>query len=283
MVERLQKNPDLIKLGGERKLISSVMTDLRGFTTLGESYGDDVEGLTSIMNDYMTAISVPVLANDGCIIKFIGDASLHVHGAPLDDVNHAKNAVKTALDMIAAVDGFNESLIAKGKPIIGMGAGVNTGQTLIGNIGSKDRFGYDVLGDSVSTAARLEGQTKSYGVLLIIGPETANLVKDEYFVIKLDNIAVKGKTVGLDIYTVLQPDRYNRLEFANTRTLHNKMFKHYCKQDWNYADTICMDLIGSFNGELDYYYKMMRKRIAEYRSDSNFSKEWNGTFVATSK
>jgi adenylate cyclase len=283
MVERLQKNPELIKLGGERKELSIVMTDLRGFTTLGESYGDDVEGLTSIMNDYMTAISVPVLKNDGCIIKFIGDASLHVHGAPLDDEFHAKNAVKTALEMIEAVTGFNESLVAKGKPIIGMGAGVNTGQTLIGNIGSKDRFGYDVLGDSVSTAARLEGQTKSYGVLLIIGPETAKLVKNDYFVIKLDNIAVKGKTVGLDIYTVLQPDRYTKLEFANARTVHNKMFKHYCKQEWAYASTMCMDLTGSFNGELDYYYEMMRKRIAGYMSDKSFPKEWQGTFVATSK
>jgi adenylate cyclase len=283
MVERLQKNPELIKLGGERKELSIVMTDLRGFTTLGESYGDDVEGLTSIMNDYMTAISEPVLKNDGCLIKFIGDASLHVHGAPLDDAFHAKNAVKTALEMIAAVDGFNESLIAKGKPIIGMGAGVNTGQTLIGNIGSKSRFGYDVLGDSVSTAARLEGQTKSYGVLLIIGPETAKLVKDDYFVIKLDNIAVKGKTVGLDIYTVLQPDRYNKLEFANARTVHNKMFKHYCKQEWAYADTMCMDLIGSFNGELDYYYNMMRKRIAGYMTDESFPKNWKGKYIATSK
>ena len=283
MVERLQKNPELIKLGGERKELSIVMTDLRGFTTLGESYGDDVEGLTSIMNDYMTAISEPVLKNDGCLIKFIGDASLHVHGAPLDDAFHAKNAVKTALEMIAAVDGFNESLIAKGKPIIGMGAGVNTGQTLIGNIGSKSRFGYDVLGDSVSTAARLEGQTKSYGVLLIIGPETAKLVKDDYFVIKLDNIAVKGKTVGLDIYTVLQPDRYTKLEFANARTVHNKMFKHYCKQEWTYADTMCMDLIGSFNGELDYYYNMMRKRIHGYMTDETFPKNWKGTFVSTSK
>jgi adenylate cyclase len=283
MVERLQKNPELIKLGGERKELSIVMTDLRGFTTLGESYGDDVEGLTSIMNDYMTAISEPVLKNDGCLIKFIGDASLHVHGAPLDDASHAKNAVKTALEMIEAVTGFNESLISKGKPIIGMGAGVNTGQTLIGNIGSKSRFGYDVLGDSVSTAARLEGQTKSYGVLLIIGPETAKLVKDDYFVIKLDNIAVKGKTVGLDIYTVLQPDRYNKLEFANARTVHNKMFKHYCKQEWAYANTMCMDLIGSFNGELDYYYEMMRKRIAGYMADESFPKEWKGTFVATSK
>ena len=283
MVERLQKNPELIKLGGERKELSIVMTDLRGFTTLGESYGDDVEGLTSIMNDYMTAISEPVLKNDGCLIKFIGDASLHVHGAPLDDAFHAKNAVKTALEMIAAVDGFNESLIAKGKPIIGMGAGVNTGQTLIGNIGSKSRFGYDVLGDSVSTAARLEGQTKSYGVLLIIGPETAKLVKDDYFVIKLDNIAVKGKTVGLDIYTVLQPDKYNKLEFANARNVHKKMFKHYCKQEWAYASTMCMDLKGSFNGELDYYYDMICKRIHGYMTDESFPKNWKGTFIATSK
>ena len=283
MVEKLQKNPELIKLGGERKELSIVMTDLRGFTTLGESYGDDVEGLTNIMNDYMTAISEPVLKNDGCIIKFIGDASLHVHNAPLDDVNHAKVAVKTALEMIESVNGFNKTLIAQGKPIVGMGAGVNTGQTLIGNIGSKTRFGYDVLGDSVSTAARLEGQTKSYGVLLIIGPETAELVKDEYFVIKLDNIAVKGKTVGLDIYTVLQPDRYNRLEYANTRTLHNKMFKHYKKQEWAYAITHCMELKGSFDGELDYYYDMMTKRITGYMSDESFPKKWKGTFVATSK
>ena len=283
MVEKLQKNPELIKLGGERKELSIVMTDLRGFTTLGESYGDDVEGLTNIMNDYMTAISEPVLKNDGCIIKFIGDASLHVHNAPLDDVNHAMVAVKTALEMIESVNGFNETLIAQGKPIVGMGAGVNTGQTLIGNIGSKTRFGYDVLGDSVSTAARLEGQTKSYGVLLIIGPETAELVKDEYFVIKLDNIAVKGKTVGLDIYTVLQPDRYNRLEYANTRTLHNKMFKHYKKQEWAYAITHCMELKGSFDGGLDYYYNMMTKRITGYMSDESFPKKWKGTFVATSK
>lgn len=283
MVEKLQKNPELIKLGGERKELSIVMTDLRGFTTLGESYGDDVEGLTNIMNDYMTAISEPVLKNDGCIIKFIGDASLHVHNAPLDDVNHAKVAVKTALEMIESVNGFNKTLIAQGKPIVGMGAGVNTGQTLIGNIGSKTRFGYDVLGDSVSTAARLEGQTKSYGVLLIIGPETAELVKDEYFVIKLDNIAVKGKTVGLDIYTVLQPDRYNRLEYANTRTLHNKMFKHYKKQEWAFALTHIMELKGSFDGELDYYYDMMTKRITGYMSDESFPKKWKGTFVATSK
>ena len=282
MVEKLQKNPELIKLGGERKELSIVMTDLRNFTTLGESYGDDVEGLTQIMNDYMTAISEPVLKNDGCIIKFIGDASLHVHNAPLDDVNHAKNAVKTALEMIAAVDGFNDTLVAQGKPKIGMGAGVNTGQTLIGNIGSKHRFGYDVLGDSVSTAARLEGQTKSYGVLLIIGPETARLVEDDYFVIKLDNIAVKGKTVGLDIYTVLEPK--NLVLAKEMRdNIHSKMLFHYNRQEWKFAALECNALKGSFDGELDYYYDMMIQRIAEYKLSKKLPKDWDGVYRPTNE
>ena len=117
IVERLQKDPSLIRLGGERRELSIVMTDLRGFTTLGESYGDDVEGLTQVMNDYMTALSIPVLKNDGTLIKFIGDASLHVHGAPIDDANHAVNAVKTALEMIEAIKEFNKELTARGKQI----------------------------------------------------------------------------------------------------------------------------------------------------------------------
>jgi adenylate cyclase len=154
IVERLQKDPSLIKLGGEKRELSIVMTDLRGFTSLGESFGDDVEGLTQIMNDYMTALSIPVLKNDGTLIKFIGDASLHVHGAPLDDPKHAVTAVNTAMGMIDAITEFNKELTASGRPPVGMGAGVNTGETLIGNIGAKTKFGYDVLGDSVSTNRR---------------------------------------------------------------------------------------------------------------------------------
>ena len=108
IVERLQKNPDLIKLGGEEKMLTAVMTDMRNFTGLGEKYGQDVEGFTAIMNQYMTAIAQPVFKNDGCLIKFIGDASLHIHGAPLDDERHAYNAVKTTLEMIEAVEEFNK-------------------------------------------------------------------------------------------------------------------------------------------------------------------------------
>ena len=268
IVERLQKNPELIKLGGERKELSIVMTDLRGFTTLGESFGDDVEGLTQIMNDYMTALSIPVLKNDGTLIKFIGDASLHVHGAPLDDVNHAKTAVRTALEMIQAIEEFNKELVASGRPPVGMGAGVNTGETLIGNIGAKSKFGYDVLGDSVSTAARLEGQTKSYGVLLIIGPKTAEYCKDEFSVVWLDNIAVKGKTVGLDIYAIGDTVKYKHDEFR----------KEYTRGDWKKAIKWAKELEADPKVSIkEYYHKMIT------RMEDGLPANWDGTYHATSK
>jgi len=268
IVDRLQKDPSLIRLGGERKELSIVMTDLRGFTTLGESYGDDVEGLTQIMNDYMTALSVPVLKNNGTLIKFIGDASLHVHGAPLDDTDHAKTAVRTALEMIQAIADFNQELVAQGRPPVGMGAGVNTGETLIGNIGAKTKFGYDVLGDSVSTAARLEGQTKSYGVLLIIGPRTAELVQDIFSVVWLDNIAVKGKTIGLDIYTVGKTIAYKHEEYR----------KEYLRGDWNQALKWARTLATDSAVEIPEYYEKMIERL-----EQGVPANWNGTYHATSK
>ena len=283
IVERLQKNPELIKLGGERKELSIVMTDLRGFTTLGESFGDDVEGLTQIMNDYMTALSIPVLKNDGTLIKFIGDASLHVHGAPLDDPNHAYTAVKTAQEMIKAIEEFNKELTAKGKPPVGMGAGVNTGETLIGNIGAKSKFGYDVLGDSVSTAARLEGQTKSYGVLLIIGPNTNEIVKDRIFTLELDNIAVKGKTVGLRIYApLLCSDAGAMAEYMLAREAHDEMLAAYRAQKCDAAVDMCRELMGEFDGQMDHSYELWIERCVEMKK-VKLPKDWDGIFRATSK
>jgi adenylate cyclase len=282
IVERLQKNPELIKLGGERKELSIVMTDLRGFTTLGESFGDDVEGLTQIMNDYMTALSVPVLKNDGTLIKFIGDASLHVHGAPLDDPDHAHTAVVTAQQMIKAIEDFNKELVASGRPPVGMGAGVNTGETLIGNIGAKTKFGYDVLGDSVSTAARLEGQTKGYGVLLIIGPNTNEQVQDRIFTLELDNIAVKGKTVGLRIYAplILYPGSHGDYEMA--RQTHDEMLQEYRAQHFETALEMCDCLIGEFDGQMDHYYEIWKERCYEMKLQK-LPRDWDGIFRATSK
>ena len=266
IVERLQKDPSLIRLGGERRELSIVMTDLRGFTTLGESYGDDVEGLTQVMNDYMTALSIPVLKNDGTLIKFIGDASLHVHGAPIDDANHAVNAVKTALEMIEAIKEFNKELTARGNPEVGMGAGVNTGETLIGNIGAKTKFGYDVLGDSVSTAARLEGQSKGYGVLVVVGPHTAELVQDVYPMWELDNIAVKGKTEPLRIFTVAQETEQ-----------HRQFIELYYSGQWKKALSL-LPLCKNASPDMEKYYDAMEHRLL-----GGCPKDWAGYYVATSK
>ena len=276
IVDLLAKDPSVIERG-VKKNISITMTDLRGFTPLGESYGADVEGLRQIMNDYMEAITQPVLNNEGTIIKYIGDASLHINGAPFDQENHEVVAVKTAIEMIEAVEVFNEELKAKGKPPVGMGAGINTGPTVIGNIGSYKRYGYDVLGDSVSTAARLEGQTKPYGVLLILGPETAKVARNFYHVVELDWLAVKGKTQALTIYTVVWKET-PRTDFWHN---HEQFLTAYRNSDWVAALVTANWLIDNGPKTLAKYYTMMRERIDELAEAD--IQDFDGVYRATSK
>jgi adenylate cyclase len=267
IVERLQQHPELIRLGGEKKMLSVVMTDMRNFTALGESYGEaGVEDFTKVMNSYMTALSVPILKNDGTLIKFIGDASLHIHGAPIDDPDHARRAVQTALDMIEAVKGFNAELAALGKPPVGMGAGVNTGEIVVGNIGAKTKFGYDVLGDPVSLAARLESQTKGYGVLMIISESTAELVKDDFPLWELDNIAVKGKTEPVRIFAVQQQTQE-----------HKTFLNFYYRGQWIKAQAL-ISLCKDAAPEMNKYYDTMAERLAD-----GCPADWAGYYVATSK
>ena len=278
VVEMLQKNPDIIKQG-IKKEISICFSDLRGFTPLGESFGDDVKGLTEVMNGYMDAITQPILEANGMIIKYIGDASMHIHNAPIDDPEHPKTAVRTALNMLKAVDRFNLELTARGRPPIGMGAGINTGLGYIGEMGSTQRHSYDVLGDAVSTTARLESQCKNYGVLLIVGPETYRKTEKDFFYLKLDDLAVKGKTVGLDIYTVLD---LNSIEHSNSKEIHNAMHQDYQKQKFDEAIVKCKILKGKFDNQMDKYYKMWIERC-EFMKTQTLPKDWNGVFIATTK
>ena len=286
IVERLQKDPSFIKLGGEKKDLTVIMSDMRNFTGLGETYGDDVVAFTHTMNRYMTAIAEPILRNNGCLIKFIGDASLHVHGAPIQeeqDPDHAHAAVRTGLEMIHAVELFNIELEKEGKPKVGCGLGINTGPTLIGNIGSKDRFGYDVLGDSVSLTARLEGQTKNYGQLIIISEFTEKRVNDAYFTLPLDCIAVKGKTVGVNIFTVFyMPDETVAEAWNSAREHHELMLQYYREQQWDRAIELCKELTGEFDSKMDHYYELWIERIAEMRA-RDLPNDWDGVFRATSK
>jgi len=276
VVRMLQENPALIK-DGMKKDISICFSDLRGFTPLGESFGNDVKGLTRLMNSYMDAITQPVLDADGMIIKYIGDASMHVHGAPLDDPNHPKSAVRTGLNMLRAVEKFNEKITSEGRPPIGMGAGINTGLGYLGEMGSSKRHSYDVLGDAVSTAARIESKCKEYGCLLLVGGATVEQCGDDFFFLKIDDLAVKGKTVGIPIYTVIE-HHCDKEQKAQHDTMHDL----YRSQKFDDAIHQCVELKGAFGGQLDAYYDMWIERC-EFQKTQKLPKDWNGVFIATTK
>jgi len=282
VVRLLQENPDLIKKG-VKKEVSILFSDLRGFTPLGESFGDDVAGLTKIMNGYMDAITQPVLDADGMIIKYIGDASMHIHNAPIEDLDHPATAVRTGLKMLRAVDTFNRDVIVpQGRPPVGMGAGINTGLGYIGEMGSTARHSYDVLGDAVSTAARIESKCKEYGCLLLVGGATVDRCSDEFFFLKIDDLAVKGKSVGIAIYTVLDTDAGAMAEYILAKETHDEMHRLYRAQEFNRAIELCNDLKDEFDGKMAKYYDMWIERC-EFQLTQTLPEDWNGVFIATSK
>ena len=283
VVRLLQENPALIK-DGMKKEISICFSDLRGFTPLGESFGDDVQGLTKIMNGYMDSITQPILDSDGMVIKYIGDASMHIHNAPIDDPDHPKSAVKTGLNMLKAVEKFNDKIVSEGRPPVGMGAGINTGLGYLGEMGSTKRHSYDVLGDSVSTAARIESKCKEYGCLLLVGESTYDMTKDDFFYLKIDELAVKGKTVGIRIYTVLCEMEWmvENTNWSMSEKQHEKMHEYYRAQQFDNAIILCNDLMDEFDGRMKNYYAMWIERC-EFMKTQPLEEDWNGVFIATTK
>jgi adenylate cyclase len=268
LVAQLQKQPDLLKLGGEEQELSIMFTDVRGFTSISEHYGKDVQGLTKIMNRYMTAMTKKILENHGTLDKYIGDAQMAFWNAPLHDGEHAKHAVKTALEMMGSLDEFNKEVEAEGVPAFGMGLGINTDTVVVGNMGSDQRFDYTCLGDGVNLASRLEGQSKSYGVRIILGTKTAEYVRDEYPVVELDNIAVKGKKEGVTIYTLGKTVDWQ----------HEEYLKAYYSGNWREAIQVARKLMVDPEVDIKHYYELMIERMRAGKPA-----DWDGTYRATSK
>ena len=255
-----------------------MFTDVRGFTTISEHYGSDVQGLTKIMNRYMTAMTAKILENNGTLDKYIGDAQMAFWNAPLDDADHAKHAVKTALEMLDDLARFNDEIASEGVPPFGMGLGINTGSVVVGNMGSSQRFDYTCLGDSVNLASRLEGQSKPYHVKLVIGQRTYELVKDEYLCLELDCLAVKGKSQGVNIYTIVPKTGINR---AYSKS-HCDFIMHYREQNWKALENYYKTLRNAFGGEMTEYYDMMMERVEEFKKNP-LPTDWDGVYRATSK
>ena len=193
-VKQLQNNPDLLKLGGEKKYATFLFTDVRGFTSLSEKL--EPEEVTEIMNKALTAQVECVQRNGGMVDKFIGDACMAIFNAPMDLEDHEEKAVKTAIEMQEAIKELNKELPHE----IAIGVGTQSGYAVIGNMGSSTRFDYSAIGDAVNTAARLESATKEAGVDILIGEKTAQSVN--YKLKSLKAIKVKGKTKALKIYTL---------------------------------------------------------------------------------
>ncbi|OWO95958.1 adenylate/guanylate cyclase domain-containing protein [Rhizobium esperanzae] len=209
LVKRLSSDPTQLKLGGERRTLSVLFSDVRGFTTIAETLKDDPEQLTGLINRLLTPLSDVVMDHGGTIDKYMGDCIMAFWNAPLDDSDHALHAVRASLAMQAAISRLNgqlerEAAALGSKPhVLKMGVGINTGECIVGNMGSTRRFDYSCLGDSVNLASRLEGASKNYGVALLLGEETARLVAADYTTVELDRIIVKGRTVPSPVFTVV--------------------------------------------------------------------------------
>ena len=196
-VKQLQNNPDLLKLGGEKKYATFLFTDVRGFTAMSETL--EPEKVTYIMNKALTAQQSAVQKHGGMVDKYIGDAMMAIFNAPIDLVNHPRIAVDCAFDIIENMSILNIELQEEGLPPIAIGIGINTGDAVIGNMGSESRFDYTAIGDAVNTAARLESSTKERDVDLLIGESTESLCG--YHLKELESIKVKGKSKPLKIFT----------------------------------------------------------------------------------
>jgi adenylate cyclase len=287
MVEQLVRDPTLVRLGGERRHMTFLFCDVRGFTSISETFQDDPAGLTSLINRLLTPMTDAILAHNGTIDKYMGDCIMAFWNAPLDDPSHARNAMHAALAMIRSLDGVNASLadeaaVAGTAPIaLRVGVGLNSGDCVVGNMGSEQRFDYSVLGDAVNLASRFEGQSKNYGVDIVIGEATL-LAAPELASVELDLIAVKGKTEATRIYALLgDEERAKDADFQAFRADHAEMLAAYRAQDWDSASTR-IDRLRALAPEFEALCDLYVGRIADYRADPPGA-DWDGVFIAESK
>ena len=275
MVAQLQKNPGLLKLGGDTRRLTMLFSDLRGFTSLSEKYKDTPQELTAILNRYMTRMLNIVTENEGTVDKLIGDAVMAFWNAPLDVEQQEQKAVKTAMQMESELKLLNNELKREKLPELAIGIGINTGDVVVGNMGSDTRFDYTVIGDAVNLAARLEGQSKTYGVLVVFGQETRDAFPTSEMnkCVPIDKIKVKGKKEPIDIYTYDEHQKVHQVMTA--------MLTAYRQADWRTATARLKDmsvLWPKYQTLIDLYLQ----RIKHYKKNPP-NKDWDGSFTALTK
>ena len=287
LVSRLSASPENLVLGGEEKEMTFLFCDVRDFTGISESFRDNPQGLTHLINRFLTPMTDEILENKGTIDKYMGDAIMAFWNAPLDTPDHRKEAANAALGMLVSLEKLNSELKEeaeeKGQAFrpLKIGIGLNTGQCIVGNLGSKQRFDYSVLGDPVNLASRLEGQTKDYGFPIIAGEDTAEELED-YALLELDLIAVKGRQSASRIYALMGgPDKKSDHDFIALQQQTRSFLGAYREQKWEEAIALLKDIRERFP-ELDRYCSYFGFRIDQYRNNPPPA-DWDGVFTATRK
>jgi adenylate cyclase len=290
LVEQLARSPEKLALGGEERKMTILFSDVRGFTTISEHYKHDPQGLTRLMNRFLTPLTNAIIERNGTIDKYIGDAIMAFWNAPLDDPQQEVNACEAALEMLARAEKLNQEFkreadLNGGKYMpLRVGIGLNTGPCVVGNMGSDFRFNYSVLGDTVNVASRLEARTKDYRLPIVIGAQTEQQAKEKFATMEIDRIQVKGKTEPETVFTVLgHAELRQDSNFQELRELTAGMLTYYREQDWTRAlerIEICRKAAERFG--IAALYDMYAERIEAFRRDPP-PPEWDGVYEAESK
>jgi adenylate cyclase len=290
LVEQLARSPEKLVLGGEERRMTVLFSDVRGFTTISEHYKHDPQGLTRLMNQFLTPLTNSIIERKGTIDKYIGDAIMAFWNAPLDDPQQEINACEAALEMLARADKLNQQFKREaeqngGKYMpLNVGIGLNTGPCVVGNMGSDFRFNYSVLGDTVNVASRLEARTKDYRVPIVIGAQTEQQAKEKFATIEIDRIQVKGKSEPETVFTVLgHAELRQDPNFQDLRELTAGMLRSYREQDWTRAleaIELCRKAGERFG--IAALYDMYAERIEAFRRTPP-PPDWNGVYEAESK
>jgi adenylate cyclase len=286
LVERLADDPSRLKLGGETRDMTLLFSDVRGFTAISE--GLDAEELTHFLNSLFTPLSKIILEEQGTIDKFMGDAVMAFWNAPLDDGEHASHACRAALRIMEHMPELNAhwrgEAEAKGRSFnpVKIGIGLNTGVCCVGNLGSETRFDYSVIGDNVNIASRLEGQSKTYDVVTIVGESTTARAPDFAF-LELDLLKLKGKTEATRIFALLGDAEVKKSQtFIDFSARHGEFLQRYRAKNWDAAESLASDCERLNGAGLDRLYALYRERITYFRHNPP-PPNWDGTAKALGK
>ncbi len=280
VVSEMLKNPDKLKLGGDKRVMTVLFSDIRNFTTISEKL--DPEALVHLLNQYLTVMTNLVFKYDGLVDKYIGDAVMAVWGAPLSQPEHARLACCSALEMMAELRALREDWKQEDPdiPFIDIGIGVNSGPMVVGNMGSESRFDYTVMGDAVNLGSRLEGANKQYGTNILIGEITYEQVNEDFYCRELDSVAVKGKERPVYVYELLGgAGAVAEENLRLARTFHQGLTAYKSRQ-WDRAFKIF--------SALNYYYpddkpvRLYLERVTELIKNPP-APAWDGVFVMKDK